>query len=31
MKSAPPEESRSWLLWLAIIAIVVIAYLFMRK
>ena len=31
MKSAPPEESRSWLLWLAIIAIVVVAYLFMRK
>ena len=31
MKSAPPEESRSWLLWLAIIAIVIIAYLFMRK
>ena len=31
MKSAPPEESRSWLLWLAIIAIVIVAYLFMRK
>ena len=31
MKSAPPEESRSWLLWAAIIAIVVIGYLFMRK
>ena len=31
MKSAPPEQSSSWLLWLAIIAIVVVAYLFMRK
>ena len=31
MKSAPPEESRSWLLWLAIIAVVIVAYLFMRK
>ena len=27
----PAEESRSWLLWLAIIAIVIVAYLFMRK
>ena len=31
MKTAPPEQSQSWLLWAAIIAIVVVAYLFMRK
>jgi len=32
MKAAPPEQSQSWLLWVAIlIAIVVVAYLFMRK
>jgi LPXTG-motif cell wall-anchored protein len=31
MKTAPPEQSQSWLLWLAIIAIVIVAYLFMRK
>jgi hypothetical protein len=31
MKSAPPEQSRSWLLWAAIIAIVIVVYLFMRK
>jgi len=31
MKSAPPEQSQSWLLWAAIIAIVIVAYLFMRK
>jgi LPXTG-motif cell wall-anchored protein len=32
MKAAPPEQSQSWLLWAAIlIAIVVVAYLFMRK
>ena len=30
--AAPPEQSQSWLLWAAIlIAIVVVAYLFMRK
>ena len=31
MKAAPPEQSQSWWLWVAIIAIVVIAFLFMRK
>jgi LPXTG-motif cell wall-anchored protein len=31
MKSAPPEQSQSWLLWAAIIAIVIVGYLFMRK
>jgi hypothetical protein len=32
MKTAPPEESSSWLLWAAIfIALAVIAFIFMRK